>query len=162
MMETVGDIDHRDYSFIDMGCGLGRVVLLAAAFPFRRVVGVEFSPSLLERARHNLASYSGPMRASHVDLHLADAADYRPPPGNLLVYMFDPFGPVIVAKVMANLMAANPDHDRDRRVMVLYYSPSHEREVLAAGFTRLAQGKGHWPWCVYGWNDPRGKASATP
>ena len=29
--------------FVDFGCGKGRALLVAAGFPFRRVVGIEFS-----------------------------------------------------------------------------------------------------------------------
>ena len=60
-------IDHRslqlalnalsidaDDVFVDIGCGLGRAVVLAARRPFRRVLGVEYSPSLAEAACRNV------------------------------------------------------------------------------------------------------------
>src|SRR5258708_2654765 len=31
-----------DYAFIDLGCGKGRALILAAQYPFARVIGVEF------------------------------------------------------------------------------------------------------------------------
>src|SRR3712207_2275466 len=36
-------IRHEDFVFVDFGSGMGRAILLAAEFPFRKVVGVEFS-----------------------------------------------------------------------------------------------------------------------
>ncbi len=45
-MVSASDIEPHRYSFVDYGSGKGRVLLLAARFPFRRVVGVEFSPEL--------------------------------------------------------------------------------------------------------------------
>jgi len=45
----------EDYSFIDVGAGMGRAVLLAAELPFRQVVGVELNPTLARIARKNLA-----------------------------------------------------------------------------------------------------------
>jgi hypothetical protein len=38
------DIDHEQYGFIDYGCGKGAELLVAAEFPFRWIVGVEFAP----------------------------------------------------------------------------------------------------------------------
>ncbi len=45
-----------DYAFIDIGCGKGRVVLLASEYAFREVVGVELNPQLASVARRNLQS----------------------------------------------------------------------------------------------------------
>src|ERR1044071_2992417 len=42
MLDHVG-IDHRDFSFVDLGCGKAPVVLIASEYPFRQVVGVEIS-----------------------------------------------------------------------------------------------------------------------
>ena len=50
------DVDHREFSFVDYGSGKGRVLMLAAAYPFRRILGVEFSESLDRVARDNIAT----------------------------------------------------------------------------------------------------------
>ena len=153
MMADLTDIEHEDCVFVDLGCGLGRVVLLAAGLPFKRVLGVDFSPWLLERAEQNLASYNEPLRAGGVELHLADVVDYPMPDDNLVVYMFDPFGPKIVSQVMANLTA--PGGPASREVWVVYYSPSCDEEVRAAGFSLVTRGKLRgWPWHIYRWSSP--------
>ncbi len=36
----------EDYTLVDIGCGKGRVVLLASDLPFQRIVGVELNPTL--------------------------------------------------------------------------------------------------------------------
>src|SRR4051794_21977627 len=46
-------IRYEEYVFVDYGSGKGRALLLAAEFPFRRAVGVEFSPELHEAALAN-------------------------------------------------------------------------------------------------------------
>lgn len=43
-----------DYAFLDLGCGKGRIVLLASEYPFRQVTGVELHPGLAAIARRNL------------------------------------------------------------------------------------------------------------
>src|SRR6516225_8353137 len=48
-------IAHEAFTFVDIGCGKGRALMVASAFPFRRLVGVEISPELCEIARANTA-----------------------------------------------------------------------------------------------------------
>jgi hypothetical protein len=46
---------NADEVLLDYGSGLGRLVILAAAMPFARIIGIELSPLLAERARRNLS-----------------------------------------------------------------------------------------------------------
>lgn len=148
MLAAVGDFDPADFAFVDLGCGKGRVVLMAAALPFTRVVGVDFSPALVEQARANITRYSGPVGTGRIDVVVSDAAEFAIPPDNLIIYMFDPFGPRVLTKVLDNLKASL--RDRPRKVFLLYYLPSHEEVVKQAGFRLVAEGKGkNWPWQVY-------------
>ena len=48
------DVDHSEFTFVDYGLGKGRVLMLATEYPFKRIVGVEFSESLDRTARQNL------------------------------------------------------------------------------------------------------------
>jgi len=47
-------IDFRNFTFIDLGSGKGRVLLLASDYPFRQIVGVELLPALNRIAQENL------------------------------------------------------------------------------------------------------------
>ena len=82
----------EETSFIDIGSGMGRVVILAAQQPFKMVVGVEISGSLHEVARENLAALDPEVvLCRNVRLVLGDAATYRFPRGRLVVYLYNPF-----------------------------------------------------------------------
>ena len=50
------NIDFQDFTFIDLGSGKGRVLLMAADYPFRRILGVELLPALHRVARQNLSA----------------------------------------------------------------------------------------------------------
>jgi predicted RNA methylase len=97
------NIRYADYNFIDLGSGMGRVVLMAAEFPFARVVGVEFSEQLHEIAKDNLARSASRRRAGSVELLLQDAREYMPPPGNCIIYMSNPFRENVMGTVLDNL-----------------------------------------------------------
>jgi SAM-dependent methyltransferase len=114
-------------TFVDVGAGMGRVVLLAARRPFRAVVGVELSPALAEVARENLAAAHDPLRiARDVRIRRADVARYAFPRGDLVLYLFNPFRAPVLLALLARLQRGP-----QREVVLLYHTPV-EREVIDA------------------------------
>src|SRR6478752_3089102 len=51
-------IDVSQFTFVDLGCGKGRVLLMASDYPFKRIIGVEFMPELHRAAQKNIVGYS--------------------------------------------------------------------------------------------------------
>src|SRR5271154_7200623 len=47
-------VPPEDYSFVDLGAGMGRAILLASRMPFREVIGVELHRDLAEIAQNNI------------------------------------------------------------------------------------------------------------
>jgi len=47
-------LEARNFTFVDLGCGKGRALLLARDFGFKQIVGLELSAVLAEAARANL------------------------------------------------------------------------------------------------------------
>lgn len=113
--------DPAQYTFIDMGSGKGRAVFLAAELPFRKVLGVEHSAALHEAAVANLRRLRRSARTrERVELVLDDAANYEFPGGNLVLYMFNPFGPDIMSKMLNNLERAMREEKRHVAVLLLW------------------------------------------
>jgi len=122
-------------TFVDVGAGMGRVVLLAARRPFRAVVGVELSPALVAVARDNLVAADDPRRvARDVRIVRADAARYAFPRGDLVVYLYNPFRAPVLQALLRRLQRGPA-----REVVLLYHTPV-ERAVIDAegGFELLA------------------------
>jgi predicted RNA methylase len=120
-------IDRREYTFVDLGAGMGRVMLLASLHPFRQVVGVEVSPALCETARDNLVRW----RQRHEELGCkdlrvvrADAGGFRFPRGNLVVYLYNPFGEATLERVLQRL-----ESDCSGTCFVIYHTPVHSRAI---------------------------------
>jgi SAM-dependent methyltransferase len=114
--------DFSEFTFIDIGSGKGRALLLAAEYPFRRVVGVELLPELNEIAQENIAKFQSPRRRClAVESVGCDATGYEFPNEPLVVYFFHPLLEAGFRKVLANLhrsMRAAP-----RPVRVIYANP---------------------------------------
>ncbi|MGP6189592.1 MAG: methyltransferase domain-containing protein [Vulcanimicrobiaceae bacterium] len=114
-------------SFVDLGSGMGRVVLLAAGRPFKQVIGIEISPALHEIARDNLASYErANLRCRDVRLIRRDAAQAFFPPGNLVVYLYNPFRAPVLERVVARLV------ERESGALAVIYHTPLERATFEA------------------------------
>ncbi len=115
-------------TFVDLGAGMGRVLLLAARRPFRAVIGVEISPALVEIARENLATaHDGQRVARDVKIVHADAAAYAFPRGDLVIFMYNPFRGPVLDRVLANVRTTAEERD----VVLLYHTPV-ERDTIDA------------------------------
>lgn len=94
-------IQHEKFSFVDIGCGKGRALLIAAEFPFRRLCGVEIASELCQVARANLALK--PEWEQRIAIAEQDATTYLYPEGPLVVYLYNPFYAALLRRVLANL-----------------------------------------------------------
>lgn len=117
------DIEPSAYTFVDLGCGKGRVLLLASEQGFRRVIGVELSPDLLDVARKNVRQLqkTDPDAARSITLVLADAADYMFPDEPTVLYLYNPFGETTMRTVLGALVGSL--HTSPRPLCVIYYNP---------------------------------------
>jgi SAM-dependent methyltransferase len=121
-------------TFVDLGSGMGRVALLASAYPFRQVIGVEISPALHEIARDNLGAFVGRKLCRDVRLVRADAATFSLPRGNLIAYLYNPFRGAVLDAVVERLA------QRSGETIVLYHTPVERTAFEASGaFEQLAE-----------------------
>jgi SAM-dependent methyltransferase len=131
----------EDFSFVDIGAGMGRAVLLAAQLPFREASGVELNPALVRIARRNLAVWRSSGRAqAPMKMICGDAAEFALPAGPCLAFLFNPFG----APVMRRLLAAWSKSlaGRSGQLDILYINNEQEHVLeRQAGFVRLFLGK---------------------
>jgi predicted RNA methylase len=115
-------IRYQDYTFIDIGSGKGLVLFIASNYPFRKIIGVEFSPQLHQIAQENVRSYrSAEQQCMDIELVLNDATQYKIPDGPLVLYMFNPFNEKIVRTLVTNIRASI--EKTPRPVFILYKNP---------------------------------------
>ncbi|UWZ82962.1 class I SAM-dependent methyltransferase [Occallatibacter riparius] len=128
-------------TFIDVGAGMGRAVLLAAEMPFRQVIGVELHPALVRTARRNVAVWRKAGRVKvPVRVVQADAAEFAFPAEPTVLFLFNPFGAVVMRRLLKRLARAFAE--RPGALDVLYVN-DEQAWVLEQqkGFARLFSGK---------------------
>jgi SAM-dependent methyltransferase len=129
------------YTFVDFGAGMGRAILLACAYPFRSVVGVEIHPTLARIARGNMALWRAAGRARvPMRMHCRDAAEFPLPAGPCVAFLFNPFRAPVLRRLLRawrRSLTARPGP------LDILYVNNEQESVLAGefGFTRLFMGQ---------------------
>jgi SAM-dependent methyltransferase len=128
----------EDYTLVDIGCGKGRVLMLATEYPFREIVGVELNPQLASMARRNLNRWMRRRRACRsVRIACGDVLSFPLPKGRVVLFFFNSFEREMVQMWLDRLIAAASS--RSEPIDLIYLHPEHHT-VLAAtqGIRKLA------------------------
>src|SRR5690348_1473529 len=113
-----------DDVIVDIGSGRGRVLCCAARRPVRKVLGVDLSAEFCDDARRNAAAMRRRRAPVEVYQALADEFDYSE---CTAAYLFSPFGPETLAKVLSKIRA-----DRAGRSIRFAYANTAFVEVFDA------------------------------
>ncbi len=127
IMQNLAAVDFQTFTFIDLGSGKGRALLLASMYPFAQIVGVEVQPELDLIARQNIDRFceSG-QQCRCIQSICADARDYDFPLSDIVLYLFNPFPDYVLREVLTNLVASAQRHSRS--IFVLYNAPFEKHE----------------------------------
>ena len=118
----------KDETFVDLGSGKGRVLLVAQNYGFKSIKGIELSQQLCDIARKNIESYSSKTKSStNIAIYNMDATTYEFKPEDSIIYMYNPFNGIIFEKVIKNLKQSLEDHPR--KMTIIYVHPT-ESKVL--------------------------------
>lgn len=109
----------EEFDFVDLGCGKGKALLVAARAGFRKMTGVEYEPVLADIARANLNAM-----AIEAEVIEADAADFRGYGQKCVVYLFNPFDSDVLGTVLGRIRASANE------CIIVYTNPVHI-EVLS-------------------------------
>lgn len=128
------------YTFIDLGAGMGRAMLLASEHPFRAVLGVEFHPTLARIARRNMALWRDAGRAlAPMHVYCRDAVEHPMPDGYCVVFLFNPFGAPVLKRLLARWRRVFAG--REGQLDILYVNNEQDRLLrIEPGWVRLFYG----------------------
>ena len=118
-LAALGPLDR--YTFVDLGSGMGRAMLVASELPFRRIVGVEIAPELHAIACENVRRYRGRQQCRDIHLLQLDALRYEPA-GEETVFFFNfPFREAFMTRVVGNIERSLETHPR--RAFLVFVNP---------------------------------------
>ena len=136
-------VDCARFTFVDIGSGKGRALLFASDHPWRRILGVEFSPALHAIAVANVRVYRAPSQQCRaIEPLLGDATSFTFPDGPLFVYLYNPFSQPIMGRFVDNLGRALAD--KPREAWVVYVNPVERAAFDGVRWLRLTHDRGDW------------------
>jgi SAM-dependent methyltransferase len=139
-------IAYPEFTFVDIGCGKGRALLVASDFPFKRIIGVELSAALTRVAQENLRRYRrGRQQCRELAAVCADATRYVLPSGPLVLYLYNPFDAPVMAAFLARVEAALAAEPRP--MVMVYLNPTCDALLAAAPF--LANSRRRSSYTIY-------------
>ncbi len=100
--------------FLDIGCGLGRSLVVANEVGFIDLYGVDISNNLISRCQNNMRKLGVSLRLSCSDVYNFDI-----PYGKLVIYLFNPFGEERMTDLVSRLAC------REEETLVIYHNPKH-------------------------------------
>lgn len=125
----------EDYTFIDLGCGKGRALLLASRLRFREVIGIELNPQLVAIAQRNARLWQHPGEArSPITIQIGDATQPSLPAGPTILFFYNAFAEPLVHRLAHHLSHAATTHPIDLIYQNAYFAGAFASRL---GYTEL-------------------------
>ncbi len=118
--------------FLDMGCGKGRVLCVAADKGFRRVTGIDFSKPLCFDAEDNMQIALNKNKLVSFEVINDDVRNYTIPNDVDCIFFFNPFDETIMKVVLKNILLSLKENER--KLTIIYANPLHKELFTNAGF----------------------------
>ena len=117
------DVDFGDYTFVDIGSGKGKTLMLASWFGFKTIVGIEISQPLVEIANQNVNAFAKSRNLSRdlISTVCSDAVSAPIPDGPIVIFLFNPFHESAIDSFLTNLRRTLQSDFR--KALVVYANP---------------------------------------
>ena len=122
-------------NILDVGCGKGRVLAVAAHYDFKKITGVEFAKELCEEARINIAPVQQKFPGKIFNVINENAVNYKIENDTDVFFFFNPFDEIVMLDVVKNILGSIKDNPRE--IYVVYLNPVHKEIFLSAGFEQI-------------------------
>lgn len=118
--------------FLDIGCGKGRVLCVAATLGVQKLSGIDLSKKFCEIAGTNLEKIKAQGYIFEWRLYNNDAFYFAIEHDIDCIFLFNPFDEVVMSAVIENI--ENSLQEFPRRLTIIYLNPIQKQLFLQAGF----------------------------
>jgi SAM-dependent methyltransferase len=121
-------------TFIDIGCGRGRVICCASLFPVKKTIGIEIIPEHWAIAHQNVLQMRG--RHSPIEVLNQGAEDFDYDEGTIF-YLYNPFNAVIMNRVLSRIHQSL--QKKKRAITIIYANPVYESCLSSCSWLTLQE-----------------------
>ena len=127
--------DRNKLTFIDVGCGKGKVLLVASDFGFKEIIGIELSKKLLITCKINLNNYKKlKVKKKSIKLININATKYKITNENVF-YFFDPFSKIILDNFLKKILESFKKNKR--KIYIIFANPPKQNKLLNSKFKKI-------------------------
>lgn len=121
--------------FLDIGCGKGRSLCVAAAFGVKKLSGIDLSKEFCEAARENLLLTKQRHPKIEYRIYNNDAFYFEIEEDVDCIFLFNPFDDIIMSGVIENIEVSLEKVPRN--ITVIYINPLQKHLFLEAGYKEV-------------------------
>lgn len=119
-------LNSKDITFIDIGCGKGKVLYVwkKMFLDAKRIVGIDYSYNLIKVCKNNFKK----INSNNIEIICGDAIeiDLVIDSSAHLFYLYNPFNEKVLRKFLKNL--------KNKKVIIIYNNPVHKKIFINSGF----------------------------
>jgi len=127
LLESFCKLFPREKSLIDVGCGKGRVMVAAAHYGFKNIIGVDFAKELCAAAERNINKIKTQFPDTTFNIYCKDILNYAINADDKVFFLFNPFNKEIMEKFLEKIDRSVKEH---RRTIYFIYANPEQKEIL--------------------------------
>jgi SAM-dependent methyltransferase len=136
VLQHINTLRHN-HSFLDIGCGKGRAMAVAATFGFNQIKGIDMIEVYCQLARKQLQAIQNRSACLQYEVICGDASTFPIPIEIQTIFLYNPFEEWVLRRVVRNIMISYEEAPRD--IFVIYINPCFPYTLLDAGFKEIYQ-----------------------
>ncbi|MBC7887553.1 MAG: class I SAM-dependent methyltransferase [Ferruginibacter sp.] len=121
--------------FLDIGCGKGRALCVAAHNGFQKVTGIEFSNEFCANAEENLRHTKKIFPSLDYSVIHKDAVTVDIPGDVDCIFFFNPFDQFMMRRVAKHIQESYKKNPRS--IYIVYLNPLYKKELIQIGFKEI-------------------------
>jgi SAM-dependent methyltransferase len=118
-----------NYTFVDIGCGRGRVLFVAENEGYNELLGLDLDEELVYEAKKNSKTYKLKRKESSLRFLCVNAIEHKYEDRKTIYFMFNPFNESVLKKVLAGISAAGASES-----LIVYMNPLYKNAFSANRF----------------------------
>lgn len=127
----------HNHSFLDIGCGRGRAMAVAATFGFNKIMGIDMIEDYCQHARDQLQAIQAQHPELNYEVVCGDATVFPIPQDIQIIFLYNPFEEWVLQRVIRNILMSR--EQAPRNIFVIYINPCFPYALLNSGFKEIYQ-----------------------
>ncbi len=122
-------------SFLNIGCGKGRAMMVAAHFGFTNIKGIDIAEQFCEHARSEWKKKASIFLNTRLQIICTDASQYIIAPQIQTIFLYNPFQQPLIDLLITRIDESI--RKNSRTIYLIYLNPLYKQRFINAGFKEI-------------------------